>query len=82
MDPEQVENTEFEYSARSPEDWVSSGPMGEFGVGSGRWFEDIHAAAEWAKGFFKERYKGVIPEAAREGVTRWAVLVKGPRGAQ
>lgn len=81
MSEEDVEGTEFEYSTRGPEDWVSSGPLGEFGTGSGRHFNTIEEAAEWARGFFGNRFKGVIPET-REGASRWAVLVKGPRGAK
>lgn len=82
MDDDEVENTDFEYSTRGPDDWVASGPLGDAGVGSGRRFADIREAAAWAKEFYGARFKGVIPESAREGVNRWAVLVKGPRGAK
>ena len=80
MEDEDVERTEFEYSTRAPEDWVSSGPLGPEGSGRGRPFDTWEQAERWAKSFYGSRLKGRVPDAQRDGHNRWAFLIKGPRG--
>lgn len=82
MDDAAVENTEFVYSDRGPDDWVSSGPLGDFGVwrkNTERHFDNWDEATAWAKGFYGVRFKGRKPdEPGCAG--RWAFVIKGPRG--
>lgn len=79
MDENDVENTEFDYSDRAPDDWVSSGPLGDSGFGRGRPFEDWDAAEAWARKFYGWRYRG--RKAEEPGcLGRWAFIIRGPRG--
>ena len=75
----EVEETEFFYSDRAPEDWVISGPLGAGGHGRGRPFFTWLEAESWARCFYGGRYKGRLPDEPNSG-GRWAFLVKGPRG--
>lgn len=77
MEADEVEGQEFAYSTRHPEDWISSGPLGD-GLGSGRRFPSWEEAERWARRFFGKRFKGRVA-AASEG-PRWAFLIRGPRG--
>ncbi len=77
MEDDEVENADFDYSDRAPDDWVSSGPLGTHGVGPGRRFMSWRTAEEWAREFYGVRYRGRIPEAQREGCNRWAFLIRG-----
>ncbi len=79
MDDSEVEQTEFFYSDRAPEDWVISGPLGESGHGRGRYFPTWRDAEQWARGFYKVRFKGRLPDEPNSG-GRYAFLIKGPRG--
>ncbi len=79
MSDADVESTDFDYTTRSKEDWVSSGPLGENGHGKGRCFSTWVAAEAWAREFYGERYKGRKPEEPNSG-GRWAFIIKGPRG--
>lgn len=82
MEDTDVEDTEFEYSTRHPDDWVISGPLGVYGKGPGRCFAIWSHAERWARGFYGARYKGKILEAATDGGNRWAFLIRGPRGSK
>jgi hypothetical protein len=77
MDESELEELAFVYPDRHPDDWVISGPLGNAG-GPGRRFSGWGAAERWAREFYGARFKGRIQEAV-EG-TRWAFLIKGPRG--
>lgn len=79
MDDEEVESVAFNYSTRHPDDWVISGPLGR-ARGPGRRFSSWEAAERWAREFYGNRFKGRIAEADVPDGTRWAFLVKGPRG--
>jgi len=68
MDDDDVERTEYAYSTRNPDDWVSP-----------RVFTTQVAAAVWGRGFYGERYRGVVQSPNR---VEFAVLVKGPRGSK
>ncbi len=76
MEDEEVEGTDFEYSTRAPTDWVSSGPLGEHGRGPGRRFPNWATAECWARGFYKKRLRGRIPEAQRADGDRWAFVIR------
>jgi len=80
MDDDEVENTDFGYSTRGPDDWVSSGPLGEGGHGRGRAFDTWVDAEAWARDFYGQRFKGKKPDEPNSG-GRWAFIIKGPRGA-
>lgn len=81
MDEAEIEKLAFEYPDRHPEDWVSSGPLAQ-AKGPGRRFQSWGQAERWAREFYGARFKGRIQEAATPEGTRWAFLVKGPRGAK
>jgi len=80
MDADEVENTEFAYSTRAPEDWVISGPLGESGHGRGRPFFSWDDAETWARHFYGARFRCRKPDEPNSG-GRWAFVIKGPRGA-
>lgn len=80
MSDDEVAAGEFQYSTRHPDDWVSSGPLGDSGTGPGRPFASWKHAEYWAKKFYGVRLKGRINEAAIEGGNRYAFLIRGPRG--
>src|SRR5262249_34255847 len=77
MEDEDVEGLEFGYSTRAEDDWVSSGPLGAHGIGPGRRFAYWDQAEAWARTFFGPRFKGVLPEAQREGDNGWAFRIRG-----
>ncbi len=77
MEDDEVENADFDYSDRAPDDWVSSGPLGTHGAGPGRRFMSWRTAEAWAREFYGVRYRGRIPEAQREGANRWAFRIRG-----
>lgn len=79
MDEAELEAVEFSYSDRHPDDWVSSGPLGG-AKGPGRRFRDWGAAEAWAREFYGSRFKGKVMEAYTPEGTRWAFLIRGPRG--
>lgn len=79
MDDEQVASLEFVYSDRAPDDWVISGPLGG-AKGRGRRFQSWGAAELWARKFYGARLKGKVQEAFTPDGTRWAFLIRGPRG--
>lgn len=76
MTDEEVEGTEFEYSTRSPTDWVISGTL-PGGRGPGRAFTNWSAAETWARNKYGGRLKGRIAEAATSDGFRWAFLIGG-----
>ena len=79
MEDDEVEFTEFVYSTRHPDDWVISGPLN--GGGPGRKFDSWRAAADWARGFYGNKYKGpAFPPD--DGALRWGFLIRGPRGSK
>ncbi len=77
MEDGDVEGEEFGYSTRAPDDWVSSGPLGPHGTGTGRRFLDWDRAEAWAKTFYGARFRGRIAEAQKDGHNRWAFLIRG-----
>lgn len=77
LSDEEVEETEFTYSTRAPEDWVISGPLGSLGGGPGRRFAHVKQAEAWARDKYGTRLKGRIPEATLNNGNRWAFLVRG-----
>lgn len=77
MEDDEVEVTEFDYSTRAPDDWVSSGPLGAVGTGPGRRFANWDRAESWAREFYGVRYRGRIAEAQQDGCNRWAFLIRG-----
>lgn len=80
MSEDEVEQTEFSYTDRSPDDWVLSGPVTELlGRGPGRRFESVKEAWRWAKEKYGPRLRGRIREAEEFG-GRWAFVIRG-RGA-
>jgi hypothetical protein len=79
MDDADVENIEFAYSDRAPEDWVSSGPLGNDFFGPGRYFETWPEAEAWAREFYGKRFKGRKPDEPGSA-GRWAFVIRGPRG--
>lgn len=79
MDETELETVEFVYSDRHPDDWVISGPLGR-AKGPGRRFLSWGHAERWARHFYGERFKGRVQEAFTPEGTRWAFLIKGPRG--
>jgi hypothetical protein len=80
MDEAELETLEFAYSDRHPNDWVISGPLGH-ATGPGRRFRSWGAAERWAREFYGDRFKGRVQEAYTPEGTRWAFLIRGPRGA-
>ena len=81
MEDEEVEDANFAYSTRHPDDWVISGPLGSAGKGPGRRFPSWRAAEVWARGFYGRRLRGRVAEAATEDGNRWAFVIRGPRGS-
>lgn len=79
MSDDEVEETEFDYSDRHPNDWVLSGPLGSHGGGPGRRFPSWSWAEQYAKGLHGDRVLRRIPEAALFGGNRWAFLIRGKR---
>jgi hypothetical protein len=79
MDDDEVEGVAFNYSDRHPDDWVISGPLGR-AKGPGRRFPSWGAAERWAREFYGSRFKGRVVEAYTPESTRWAFLIRGPRG--
>ena len=77
MEPADVENSEFQYSARAPGDWVISGPLGATSIRRGRRFMSWRAAEMWARDFYGTRFNGRVAEVCFEGSMTWAFHVKG-----
>lgn len=75
LDDDEVESTEWSYSDRAPDDFLVSGPVGEEGVGRGRWFPDDLEAARWVRERYGPRVRRRAPENEMEGL-RWAYLIK------
>lgn len=66
---------EVDYSDRAPDDWVSSGPLGE-ARGAGRRFADWAAAERWARRFYGQRFKRRV-DGWLEDSPRWAFVIRG-----
>lgn len=75
-DDEEVEAAEPDYSDRSQDDWIVSGPLGS-AKWPGRRFDSWAAAEKWARGFYGSRLRSRVAELYFEESTRWAFWVRG-----
>lgn len=76
MDDTLVGKIDFDYSTRSPEDYVISGPISGRGRGPGREFRSGDEAELWGREHFGNRFKARIFGSERGG--RWALLIAPP----
>ena len=76
MGDDVVGKIEFDYSTRSPRDYVISGPISGRASGPGREFLSGDDAEIWAREHFGNRFKHRIRESERGG--RWAILIAPP----
>ena len=76
MGDDVVGKIEFDYSTRSPRDYVISGPISGRASGPGREFLSGDDAEVWAREHFGSRVKYRIRESERGG--RWAILIAPP----
>lgn len=75
MSDEEVEAAQFRYDDRHPTDFLVSGPVGDEGVGRGRWFPTDAAAERWVADKYGNRVRRRAPENEMEGL-RWAYLIR------
>lgn len=73
MDDTLVGKVDFDYSTRSPKDYVVSGPISGRGAGPGREFLTADDAEAWGREHFGNRFKARIFGSERGG--RWAILI-------
>jgi hypothetical protein len=73
MDDSVVGKIDFDYSTRSPRDYVISGPIAGRGSGPGREFLSGDDAEAWGREHFGNRFKYRIRESEKGG--RWAILI-------
>ncbi len=75
MEAEDVEDTDFDYSDRGPDDWIVSGPL--VNGSRGRVFPNWAAAERWAREKYGVRFLGPVQELRAMDAPRWAFHIRG-----